>query len=145
MTDESNNGIIVPREGCEAGCARPYGGTVARGAGMVGATVCMLLAAAGLIGGAKAQCGSGECSDEDSCFLSCDCRYCSAGWYCPGTFADLCVDKEHPCAAGSYSNSGAGSCIYCGSGKYQPNSGHSSCISCTPGFYDARFYDIGHA
>ena len=79
-------------------------------------------------------CNTGWCTEESSCWFSCDCRRCRAGHWCRDTFEDLCREDEHACAAGQYQPSHTQtSCRACPAGQYQGSTGRTSCISCAAG------------
>ena len=77
-----------------------------------------MLAAIGT-GVAKAQCGAGECSVDSSCYFSCSCRPCRAGYYCESS-GDLCSEKEVSCASTDWSRAGHDEC-------YTVTSSNSQC------------------
>ncbi len=60
------------------------------------------------------------------------CNPCEAGYKCPGG-----VDRT-PCSAGSFSDTGASSCLMCPPGSFASGTGNTICQSCSTGMYSGR-------
>ncbi|CAE8633863.1 unnamed protein product, partial [Polarella glacialis] len=74
-------------------------------------------------------CSPGRFSDTSR---ASECSLCAAGQIASAPSSSMCWD----CQPGSYSDASATSCLYCGSGRYNPSTAspdNSSCVRCPAG------------